>query len=233
VCYGWFASNNLSNVNDFNVGLNGPDIKSMAIKAHKLKNKTSSTQNGTVYTTYDLDTEISELSNMNTYDMLSDEVTAVLIGITYTMNGNVSSSRKYTLSLDCSMSSNYSITKDDIYLKDEERDIYTCNLSYAVGFNIANVSLDGSVVTAEGGSALSTFAQVDNNQYVIKNNSLTIDGDISLDTNEKTVTVYVIMDYHELNINILYTLLLEKGSAGLESQFSFNDDITFTLQEGV
>jgi hypothetical protein len=103
-----------------------------------------------------------------------------------------------------------------------------------VGFQLSDVTIDGDVIsTVATDFTDGRFAVLDSttNKYVIKNTLLTISDSITNDVTQTSGTFYILMDYSELNINNLYTLLLEKGNAGLQTQFMFNDDIEFIIQE--
>lgn len=228
--FAWFAKNEKTDVNGLNVNLDGPDIQSLTVKAFTLKDKT---QNGNTVT-YKEDSQIVDTTFMNEYDMLDSSVTTVLIEIDYTLKAGTSSDKKFTLGVRCNGEKDYTITKDDISLTDSENDIYTCNLSYVVGFQLSDVTIDGDVIsTVATDFTDGRFAVLDSttNKYVIKNTLLTISDSITNDVTQTSGTFYILMDYSELNINNLYTLLLEKGNAGLQTQFMFNDDIEFIIQE--
>lgn len=228
-CFAWFAQNQKVDSNGINCLIEGPDITDMTVNAYKLKNKTQSTTT----VTYEIDTPISKLSNMNEYDMLTTEVSAVLIEINYSIKQSTSTQYKtFTLSVTCENELNYVLTTDDLILSDEEE--YICNLSYAVGFKLVNVDMsDNSVTTTVDYDSSATFSTLDNstNKFIVKNTSLTIDDGIKNSSTQTSGTVYILMDYSELNINNLYALLLEKGNAALQTRFVFNDDIKFKLQE--
>jgi hypothetical protein len=231
--YGWFGATNTTHIKDFNIETEGADIHSLSVKAYKLKNEASFSQNGTPYTSYELDSQISSIYTMNTYDMLVENTTPVLIEITYTLNKlKDAESRNFKLSLNCSKAQNYIVTKDDIILKDGELDTYLCNISYAVGFKLNNITKSGNIIfTPSTYDTNDTFVNMQNHKFTIKNQTLTIAENIKGGSTQKSETFYILMDYSNVHINNLYALLLEKGGAGLEARFLFQDDITFTLQE--
>jgi hypothetical protein len=216
-------------VQGLKINIDGRDIISLEVVAYKLKNEASYDDSAS----YDIDCQINQLSYMNEYDMLDASVTKVLIEINYTLKASTDS-KSFTLAVKCASEQNYVITKDDVILSDSENDIYTCPLSYVVGFQFSGVTKSGDTVTATSADySDNAFAKSDSakNKYVIGSSQLVISNAITNDVAQTSGTVYILMDYSELNISNLYALLLEKGNVNLQTQLAFNDDIEFIIQE--